>query len=310
MKLLLRLTATALLLTAVAVPAPWQAAMADDQEKPASESEATKETKYWIGVQLMPTPKLLRDHVKKLKNGSATIAGIAQESPASKAKLKRGDHVIAIDGTGIASPENLVEAVANMKAKPFRLEVLRGTETLEVEVTPEVMPELKDRKPVLGPDVSGDRLRLFGPGRVVPKSMKFSLLPKDLPQNILIRMEQRGDEPVKLHIERDGETWDVSEDEIDQLPEDLQAIAKQRVGNVRDGMEIVGGSEIPLKDVLGMMKMRSQLQDHALPTLDMNEIQKQMQEDMEELRNMMRELRSRYHDQIPEPTPIPEGDEV
>lgn len=284
-----------------------------------SQQEAKKEKaevkKYWVGLQLMPVPEILQKHVGTLQDGAATVAAVAADSPASKAGFKQGDHILKVGDKRIASPQELVEHIEANQGEKVRMEILRGTEKQTLEVTPEEAPDDSRWTPRgrLGQAPDAARFRFFGPGQMMPPGTRLQMMAEDLPQNVTIRVEQKGDEPARIHIERDGQTWDVTENEIDELPEDLQKLAKQYVNQTENGNTIIGGSEVPFSQMLRMFggdgKGMPLPRGDELP--DFQEMREQMHRDMQEVREMMRELRQRMEQQQqPANQPKLEGNEV
>lgn len=67
----------------------------------------------------------------------AIFAKIVDGSPAAKAGLKAGDHIMVIDDVEIADGRQLVEVISRSVGKSLRFFVQRGSEGFEVDVTPE-----------------------------------------------------------------------------------------------------------------------------------------------------------------------------
>jgi len=284
----------------VAVPM-MQVVTADEAAKKEAQVEAKKENaeakKYWIGVQLAPTPEILKKHVERLKDGSAMIVGVAPNSPAEKAGIKAGDHVLKVNDATITSPEQMVEVVRESAAKAMTVRVLRGLEIESLTVEPEEAPEnmlsampKKQGMPVqpAQPAEPNARFRFFGPGQMVPPQVRLGMLGDDLPQNLLIRVEKQGDGPTKLHIEREGKSWDVTEENIDELPEDLRPVAKRYLAQGAGGNIIVGGQDVPFIELQEMMK------DMQRPGMPGNgDFQQRMQQEMQQMQEMIRKMHER-----------------
>ncbi|MBK6744479.1 MAG: RIP metalloprotease RseP [Hydrogenophilales bacterium] len=67
----------------------------------------------------------------------AVLGQITPDSPAAKAGLRSGDHILMVDGVAVAGWRELVEAIRARPGQPLRLELQRGGQTLAVSVTPE-----------------------------------------------------------------------------------------------------------------------------------------------------------------------------
>ncbi len=292
----------AILATGVVAVPMMQVVTADEaapKEEAKVEAKAEKPAakKYWLGVQLAPTPEILKKHVQRLKDGGAMVAGVAPNSPAEKAGLKAGDHVLKMNDTTITAPEQIVDIVGDSSGKALTVRVLRGTEIESLTVQPEEAPKdmMSAMPQAAAPDARaqavqpGARMRFFGPGQMVPPQMRLQALDGGLPQNMMIRVERKGDAPAKVHIEREGKSWDATEENIDELPEDLRPIAKRYL--TQDGIGnniIIGGQDVPFIELQEMLKdiqpgvqgpgpdMREQMQQ-------MHEMMRKMQERMERI---------------------------
>jgi len=86
----------------------------------------------WIGVSM--------DQL----NDAPVIVGVRPETPAKKAGLQKDDVVLSIDGKKVNDYTAVVNAFYYLEAgKVTSFEVLRGTELLTLDVTPEVNPLFK-----------------------------------------------------------------------------------------------------------------------------------------------------------------------
>ncbi|MEJ2154708.1 MAG: RIP metalloprotease RseP [Desulfobacteraceae bacterium] len=71
------------------------------------------------------------------------IVGIVMEKmPAALAGMKKGDRIVAIDGHPVAYWKEMQEIVTESEGKTLRFKVMRQAETLEIDITPELV---KDR---------------------------------------------------------------------------------------------------------------------------------------------------------------------
>lgn len=286
----------ALLATGVVAVPMMQVVTADDaapkQEKVEAKSEEPAAKKYWLGVQLAPTPEILKKHVERLKDGGAMIAGVAPESPAEKAGLKAGDHVLKMNDVTITSPEQVVEAVGDSDGKALTVRVLRGLDIESLTVQPEEAPaDMLSAMPGGGMQMGqpGKRMRFIGPGQMVPPEVRLQGLGADMPQNLMIRVEKKGDGPTNLHIEREGKSWDVTEANIDDLPEDLRPIAKRYLAQGAVGNNIIiGGQDVPFIELQEMMK---DMGPQGFP--GNADFEQRMQEEMKQMHEMIRKMHER-----------------
>lgn len=291
--------------------APAEAAVEAKQAEPAAR-------KYWLGVQLAPTPEILKKHVERLKDGGAMVAGVAPESPADKAGLKAGDHILKVNEAMITSPEQMVDIVRDSDGKVLAVRVLRGLEIESYNVQPEeapedilsAMPQMNDAAGALGvpalPTQPGAHLRFFGPGQLVPPQVRLQALDQDMPQNMMIRVEKKGDGPTTLHIERDGKSWNATEETIDELPEDLRPIAKRYLAQGTNGHIIISGHDVPFIQLHELMK------DMPLLPPGVQGPGPDMQQQMQQMQEMLRKMHERMERmQVAPPAAVqPAEDEV
>lgn len=78
------------------------------------------------------------------------ITEVAEDSPASEAGMENGDLVTQIDGTSIATWDELVAIVQSNAGNALPFEVERGGETLDFTITPEVSEESPEKVGVIG----------------------------------------------------------------------------------------------------------------------------------------------------------------
>ncbi|MBI4184501.1 MAG: Do family serine endopeptidase [Proteobacteria bacterium] len=69
----------------------------------------------WLGVQIQGVTPEMAESLGLKKAAGAIVVAVSEGSPAAKAKIERGDVVLALDGTAIASPRELARTVARLK---------------------------------------------------------------------------------------------------------------------------------------------------------------------------------------------------
>lgn len=101
-----------------------------------------KVTRGWLGVTIQNlTPELASEFGLK-KTYGALITDIFEESPAEKAKVKRGDIILEINGKQIKNVESLRNTVAQSEiGSKIDLKVLRDKKTLNLKVTISEFPQ-------------------------------------------------------------------------------------------------------------------------------------------------------------------------
>jgi serine protease Do len=103
-----------------------------------------KVVRGWLGVVIQKvTPELAKSFNLKESEG-ALVSDVMEESPASKADIRRGDVIVSFDGHPIKEMEQLPKLVAATEiGKRAKLGLIRDGKSLEVGVT---VGELKDEK--------------------------------------------------------------------------------------------------------------------------------------------------------------------
>jgi membrane-associated protease RseP (regulator of RpoE activity) len=115
-----------------------------------------------IGVSTQTLSKQLADYFG-VKDGGVLISSVSDNSPASKAGLKAGDVITAIDGEKVTSPGDITRVLNKKQTGDVSLTIVRDHNTRTVTLTPEKNPD-----PALGkPDLIGTR-RISVPAIEIP----------------------------------------------------------------------------------------------------------------------------------------------
>jgi regulator of sigma E protease len=110
---------------------------------------AAQEPGYYLGVE--ETPPL--------------VTSVVQSSPAAKAGLQAGDHVVNIDGQTIHTWSQMTGIVKENPNHPLRIEVLREGHRVSLTVTPTA-----EKATVNGQSVEVGKIGISGPGRSIMRS--------------------------------------------------------------------------------------------------------------------------------------------
>jgi membrane-associated protease RseP (regulator of RpoE activity) len=92
-----------------------------------------------IGVSTQSMSQQLADYFGA-KDGGVLISSVSENSPASKAGLKAGDIITAIDGEKVTSPGDLTHGLSKKETGDVTLTIIRDRSTRTVTVTPEKNP--------------------------------------------------------------------------------------------------------------------------------------------------------------------------
>jgi serine protease Do len=100
-----------------------------------------------IGVSTMQLNKQLADYFGVTNDKAVLVTEVSENSPASKAGIKAGDVIIAVDGETIDSVGDLSRAINKKKEGDVTLTIIRNRSQQLIKVTPEehkgmIAPEL------------------------------------------------------------------------------------------------------------------------------------------------------------------------
>lgn len=223
----------------------------------------------WIGAMCASADATLRHQLGLGEGVGLVVARVMPGSPADRAGLKVHDVVVAIDGAPVGDLAALMKAVESAGAEGLKLEIIRVGKKQSVVVVPgprpvddvlirpgltlppgvgidpqirdehirrlqEEVDKLRGRLPEadekrlqewLDQMKRGEnqplRLQLFGPGLVMKGSA--------LPDGVKVVIERSGDAPARVTVTRGTEKWEVTEKELDKLPEEFRETVRAMV---------------------------------------------------------------------------------
>ena len=104
----------------------------------------------FLGVQMAEITPELRQEISKSSqqqiqitvDSGVLIMGIAKDSPAARAHLQPGDIFKTLQGQAVKTPLDVQGIVENSTiGQPLKLEILRGSQTLAIDITPSDFPK-------------------------------------------------------------------------------------------------------------------------------------------------------------------------
>jgi len=213
---------------------------------------------HWIGVECYPVGGALRAQLALPEGQGLVVQQVMPDSPAAKAGLQQYDVLVAAGGKPLGTIKDLVEAVDAAKGKKLSLELLRGGESTKLDVQPTKRPAEARPRPWPGdrgfPRVPGVehpdwdqiqkwlervqpgkdgrppmRFRFFQPGWILPPGAPAQ---PPLPRNMSVAITKTGDDPARIVVKKGDQKWEVTEDEIDKLPEEIRPHIQRMLGGV------------------------------------------------------------------------------
>lgn len=212
---------------------------------------------YQIGLQVAPVSKALEAQLK-LEGKGILIDVVEKDGPGEKAGLKPHDIVIMVAEQDVKSPADLSKTLANSEGKELKFDVIRGGEKMTVVVQPRstikasgtlnldmtsgtlnldmpkteieeeiIQLESKIREKLKGAGVDL-RMHVIRPGQVMPDDVLLSRV--EVPENVTISIRKEGGKPAKIEVSRGEEKWDLTEESVDKLPEDLRPHVERMLG--------------------------------------------------------------------------------
>jgi hypothetical protein len=194
---------------------------------------------WWIGIQCRSVDPPLREHLGLEENVGLLVEEVLKDSPAAKAGLRRFDVLVRANEKPLRTVQELLDVINAANGGEVKLEYIRKGQKAETTVTPEKRPGLPVQPPrswwewrgfewpeweFFGGPGGPFRFRFFYPGRVFPPRAEKT---PPLPGNLTITITKKGDEPAKIVVKRDGESWEVTEQELDKLPADIRPHVEQ-----------------------------------------------------------------------------------
>lgn len=89
----------------------------------------------WLGVQIQAVTQDVANFLGYNSHEGAVIGGVVPGGPASKAGIKEGDIITAIDGIKISTPDDLIKTLQKKKVgTPVEADVFRQGKTLKVKI--------------------------------------------------------------------------------------------------------------------------------------------------------------------------------
>ncbi len=200
---------------------------------------------HWIGVGCSPATETLRSQLKLETGVGLVVDHVVPGSPADKAGLKVHDLLLKIQhgekSIVLKDLADLSTAVSHVKTDEIQIELLRAGKQQTVGVTPMERPETVSFVSVAPPvrflpshsveyeiGQQGTTIASGGePGHLTIVTTPALRLPEHqyagAPARVKISAAGKGQGPLNVAVTRDGKTFQATESNLSELPEDLRA---------------------------------------------------------------------------------------
>ena len=210
-----------------------QDVLIDDTEQP-------HEERYWIGLSCYPADETLRSQLKLGENEGLVVEALVPEGPAAAAGIETGDVLLKAGETTLGDVPDLAKVIAESGDKPLSLTVIRGGEKKTIEVKPAIRVEA-DGTPGLPVEPGELRHWIERAGAAVPHLaerlgrdiMFFRAGPPmqvEFPADLSLSINKSGSEPGKLVVKKGDQTWEVAENELGNLPDEVRGYIEMYLG--------------------------------------------------------------------------------
>ncbi len=179
----------------------------------------------------MPLTDELRDELKVDEKQGLVAMDVIPGSPADKGGVQKQDILVAVGDKDLVEVGDLIAAVAASGGNELTITLARDGQRQDVRVTPErrrdmsfYMPTPGGRGPV--------GVQIIRPGRMLPPRMALMMHHADLPDDMTVTISKHGKEPAKIKVEQGEKSWEVTENTLDDLPEDVRPHVEPMVGRL------------------------------------------------------------------------------
>ena len=242
------------------------------------------DNRYRIGIDCAPAPEMLRVHLRLHEDAGLLVNAVMGDSPAGRAGVKRYDVIVEASGQPVSSISDLVRSVNEAGDAEMTLAVIHEGEEQLLTITPELRSEeeiqrLQNRISPLGrlrggalppgledelrramqqlealpglpnmPNIPnlpqlGNGFRQLRPGIVLDLDEEMTQLPDGF--NMKMKVERNGNGPAKITIDRGNDSWEVTENDLGELPDDLRPMVENMLNGNRLGVRGMQGLVAP-----------------------------------------------------------------
>jgi membrane-associated protease RseP (regulator of RpoE activity) len=219
------------------------------------DNEAQPAEHYWIGVACGQLTEALKAQLELPEEQGVLVDDVVPDSPAAHAGLKKFDVIVSVGEKALKSPQDLIEAVAQAKENELSVQFVRAGKKLTLAVKPAKRPQQPGEAAIVEAPAEADvaklqdwiqsftkqhgpgnvRWRMLQPGMVLPPGAPLPAgvqLGAVLPDNLSISISKQGKQPAKISVKQGEKSWELTEDKLQELPEDIRPHVERMLGRM------------------------------------------------------------------------------
>jgi hypothetical protein len=239
---------------------------------------------YWLGLSVSIPNEETRKEMKLPADQGLIVQSLVSDSPAAKVNIFVKDIILKAGDKPLKQVQDLLDAVNAAKDKPLVLEVRHnGGNEEKITVTPakrQATPDLAaveklraeavkaraeaaksqaeaqrlqqeaDRLALLGrlqnlPGMEGApfQIQILGPGAIIPPNV-MATDRTTLPDDMTIVITKTGKKPAEIMVQWGKEKWEVTDDQLNKLPDRVRRHVDAMLGRVAIGVVSTPGGGI------------------------------------------------------------------
>jgi len=214
---------------------------------------------YWLGLACQRPSAALRSQLQMGDGKGLVVRRVLPDSPADQAGLRSHDVILKFGETEVGKIRDLTRAIDERKDEETLVTFVRHAREQTAKVTPAkrqvggarggiddtdadhvlrwldetYWEAVRDFDQAIESEIDDDsvRFRFFHPGTVLEEEL--DRLGIELPQDLKIAITNPDHGPAKILIEKDGESWELSTDDIDwnELPAGMRRYVEFFLGD-------------------------------------------------------------------------------
>lgn len=226
-----------------------------------------QENRYRIGLDCGPCTEPLRVHLRLPDDAGLLVNSVMEDSPAGRSGIRRFDVIVEANGRPVGAVAELVQAVNTARDAEMELAIIREGNRQLVKVTPEQRDDeeiqrlrdgfanrlgqgawpsgmgsfaqaqaeleraLQQMQQQFGLNSGWQQIR---PGIILDdqnasSSSTSTHVMMHNGQRLSIKVERNGNSPANITVERGNDKWELTENDIAQLPDDIRPLVENHL---------------------------------------------------------------------------------